>query len=467
MKPANLKIHILMTFIACHMLFGYGFMQVRLPPGNGIPLAELLLAVLILTVNHFTVLSRLGRLALLAPLGIWWGYGLTRAVMGFLEHGIWAFRDASQVIESMFLILAFALTANQERMELVLKWIAVTLMVATAYRLMTPLADTLAEMGPQLTGGSGQTVSLLFSFTREQGGMILIWGAVFLLLFRNHFRAPAAVIDILSGGILIFAIVVLHTRTVYLQILGVLVLLFLTQRKSLYGAARWWPILAIAGAVPLLLGFQLETRFGERLSLDFFVNHFMSMFGSAKDVAVEAAAEGVSMRLGWWAHILERLVSSPGTLLFGLGYGMPLVEFGYAPVGAEMSVDVREPHNSYMSVVARLGLVGFVAWIWMHTQMIRVWWLSMQATKAMGWHVWRQRLILCMAFFLMVWILALGEDGLEKPFIIIPYYFLWGIVLRFAYSLEIAGLLSATPAVSRIGNAAGSVLPLHGAVRQR
>ena len=32
--------------------------------------------------------------------------------------------------------------------------------------------------------------------------------------------------------------------------------------------------------------------------------------------------------------------------------------------------------------------------------------------------------------------LAIGEDGFEKPYNIIPFYFFWGIVLRMAYNLK-------------------------------
>jgi hypothetical protein len=35
-----------------------------------------------------------------------------------------------------------------------------------------------------------------------------------------------------------------------------------------------------------------------------------------------------------------------------------------------------------------------------------------------------------------MFVLAIGEDGFEKPYNVIPFYLLWGIVLRFAYLLE-------------------------------
>jgi hypothetical protein len=36
----------------------------------------------------------------------------------------------------------------------------------------------------------------------------------------------------------------------------------------------------------------------------------------------------------------------------------------------------------------------------------------------------------------VLWVFSLGEDGFEKPYNIIPFYFLWGVVLRFGMLLD-------------------------------
>jgi hypothetical protein len=46
------------------------------------------------------------------------------------------------------------------------------------------------------------------------------------------------------------------------------------------------------------------------------------------------------------------------------------------------------------------------------------------------------RLLILMIFFILVWINAIGEDAFEKPFITIPYYFFWGVVLRMNWYLS-------------------------------
>jgi hypothetical protein len=51
-------------------------------------------------------------------------------------------------------------------------------------------------------------------------------------------------------------------------------------------------------------------------------------------------------------------------------------------------------------------------------------------------------LVLVLAFAILVLISALGEDSLEKPYITIPYYVLWGFVLRLNYLLRTAAVRS-------------------------
>ena len=80
------------------------------------------------------------------------------------------------------------------------------------------------------------------------------------------------------------------------------------------------------------------------------------------------AAEGVAQRLEWWNSIFERMTQDPFNLLLGLGYGVALTDF-YSSGGAV----VREPHNSYITVLARTGIVGAVCWVLIMLSLVRRW----------------------------------------------------------------------------------------------
>ena len=140
---------------------------------------------------------------------------------------------------------------------------------------------------------------------------------------------------------------------------------------------------------------------------------------------------GFPSDLGGGRILYERWTSDTRTFVFGLGYGFPLINFRQ-----HEGITVREPHNSYISIMARLGLLGSLAFIWMHTLMLRVWYRTYRACMRMGWQEGENRLLILMMFFILIWISAIGEDAFEKPYCTIPYYFFWGIVLRMNWHLS-------------------------------
>ena len=159
----------------------------------------------------------------------------------------------------------------------------------------------------------------------------------------------------------------------------------------------------------------------------------MSIFGIGSKGSIGEAAGGVSLRFGWWVRLYDELTSDPATLLSGLGFGVPLTDFRDT-----FGVVAREPHNSIISVVARLGLVGGIAWIWLQAELFRLAYLTHKAARRLGLHDQAQLILLIMAFAALTLASCLGEDTLEKPYNAIPYYALWGVLLRIAYRIRVA-----------------------------
>ena len=173
------------------------------------------------------------------------------------------------------------------------------------------------------------------------------------------------------------------------------------------------------------LDLEIEGRLGQRVSAIFIKNHFLALFGVESE-GVVSAAKGVTQRIEWWSDLLNFWSEQVGSILFGLGYGLPLIDFKI-----QNNVVVREPHNSYISILTRLGVIGAVVWVWIHILLINVWRKAFYLCKENRWRLGENRLLFLMVYFILIWVLAIGEDAFEKPFNAIPYYFFWGIVLRF------------------------------------
>jgi hypothetical protein len=427
MTLVSFRNNLLLLMIGLYLLLDYGFVQVRLPagPATGIPLGEMVLLFFFITINYEKLLARLSETVFLVPFMIWWGLGISRAFADTYVYGFWALRDANHVIESLFLVAGFAFAALPEQLERFFRWLRYILVFICIYAMGFPAKGFLKTLSPKLISGTGHEASLLFNYINTSGLLLLAAVNCFLI---SH--AKKVYYFFIGTFLLGFSMLAFQGRTIYLQIIAIFLASSLYRKGLLFKEIISVLVLISFVAIIPLIGLHFRGRLGQEVSLDFLVNHFFT-FAGVKSEGLEGAAEGVPQRLEWWLNLYKRWTSDTSTFIFGLGYGFPLVDFRYYH-----DIAVREPHNSYISILARLGLSGGLAFIWMHILLVRIWHHTYRACQRMHWQEWEKRLFTLMIFFILVWVYAIGEDALEKPYVTIPYYFFWGIVLRINWHLK-------------------------------
>ncbi len=428
MKPIeHIRNSVLLLMLALYLCLNYGFMLVRIPPshGGGVPVGEVVLLLSLVSINYTRLLYRLSSVIYILPFIVWWIFGISSAIYATGSHGMWALRDATNILESLFILVGFAFAGNFAGIEQLFRWLPKILFAVSVYSLGYLFQGSLQSYSPVIMAGSGQIVSIFFQYINTS--MMLLMAASFLMLYytRSNFVQLLAI-----PFIVIYTVLLFQSRTVYLQVIA-LVLLFVIYKRELIGKGAVYFLVGLGGIALLpLSGIQIEGRLGQVASFDFIWRHFAAIWGVASH-GLEGSAAGVAQRLDWWLIIYHRLISSPSTFLFGLGFGMPLVDFLYYG-----GITVREPHNSVISVFARVGLLGGFCFLWMHLQMIRVWRVSYKTCCRLGWGEWQNRLLILMVYFVLIWVFSIGEDALEKPFNAIPYYFFWGVVLRINWHIN-------------------------------
>jgi hypothetical protein len=425
---ARLRVSVVMLMVTLYLVFNYGFMQLRFPPvvGGGVPLGEIVLIAMLVGINYTATLGRLAATVYLGPFLLWWLYAIGRAVIDARSHGIWALRDAVHAIESLFLLVGFAMVARPALLDQAIGWLPRIALAGALYGLSVMVRELVWEVSPLITTGAGLEIPLFGMYSNT--AILLVLAATWLMLTRGHEVLPNLAAVFLLG----FALFVFQQRTVYLTLIAVLTFLAF-RRRSHIGTALFslYVLLLFAAALPVL-GISIHGRLGEAASLEFLGRHFLAIFGISDDPhgAISSAAAGVDLRLRWWWAIYDDLVAHPLNLLMGLGYGIPLTDMG------TIAGPVREPHNSYISIIARTGLIGAVAWTWMHLLLLGAWRRALARCREIGWNRGADVLLVAMVYFIAVWVLSLGEDGFEKPYNTIPYYVFMGIVLRMAYMLD-------------------------------
>ena len=427
MTLVDIRNNLLLLVVGLYLLLNVGFMQVRIPPtaGSGIPIGELVLLISLMTINYQKLIQRTSAVISLIPFLIWWILGLSSAFISSSEHGFWALRDASHVIESLFLVVGFAFSERPQTFDRFFILLNKFLIFTCIYELGYPFRETLQSLSPTFIAGAGYKVSLLFNYT---SALLLQYVCYCFLLFASTKSNKSLIYYSVATFLLGFTAFIYQARTIYLQLVAVSSLIFFFRRRTFSRVIIIILILFSFLVIMPKVGLHFKGRISE-VSLEFFINHFLAI-GGVENEGVEGAARGVPQRLGWWWDLYERWTSDTSTFLFGLGYGFPLINFQQ-----NQNITVREPHNSYISILARLGLSGGLAFVWMHILMLCVWYRTYKACERMAWQEGENRLLTFMVFFILTWVGSIGEDAFEKPYFAIPYYFFWGMVLRMNWHL--------------------------------
>lgn len=426
----NLKISILLLLIAGYLVFSYSFMQLRIPPtGVGAPLGELALASILFTVNVPKVLSRIGTVMPLPLLLFWWSWGFARLIVDAIGEGLWAFRDATQLIETLYIVVGFALFVGPEQTSRLSRWLRGIIIVSCLYGLLFVVGNTLAAISPTLSGGSGQAIPILGTFATS--GTMLLLGAFYCMTLPRGSGFSSLWPTLTAGFLVSYAIVVMQTRTIYLQLLCLAALMLVFRPSALRRLGFAIPVLCFAVTIATVFEIRVAGRLSSEISWSFLWDHVQSIFGVGSKGGVGEAAAGVPLRLGWWLRLYQELTSDPVALVSGLGFGIALTDFRDT-----LGTLAREPHNSVISVFGRLGVVGGICWLWIQIALFRVGYHAYHACARLRRSEESRLVLLTMALAVLILAGCLGEDIMEKPYHAVPYYALWGVVLRIAYNVR-------------------------------
>jgi hypothetical protein len=166
------------------------------------------------------------------------------------------------------------------------------------------------------------------------------------------------------------------------------------------------------------LGLEVEGRIGP-VGLKFLEEHAESIFLVADSPAVGSIYD----REDWSANVWGRITSSTTNLLVGEGYGRPLIDYE-----GKQGVPVRQPHNTHLSILARLGLVGIVFWLTFNLSILRRFLRALrsplvQRDKSYSLILW------LFTFYVLDMITAAVQPHLEFSHGSMPLYFFVGFAL--------------------------------------
>ncbi len=406
------------------LLFNYGFQMIRVPPsGIGLPLAEIMLAFVLLKANVAVMFRKLRTIFNVEVFVIYFIYFSIRVFFGYLDNGISAVRDGLPVFESMYIFVGFHLARNAQTNNIIKKYMVYTSILICLYILLYPFANDLKSFIPHLTSYQGIPVPIFFNYTNTT--LVALMAAAWSIeqYYSDGYRRRYIIFSVM----LILAILIfLPSRTLFLMI--IVFGLLIGIRGSMNSLLKVIPFI-FTGVVFFILviksDINIQGKFGDSLSIDSYVQLFTEILFDSEEGNISS---GIGGRIVWWESVIHRTTDSLVGLLFGLGYGVPLIDFrGF------QGVVVSEPHNTLVSVFGRAGLIGLGLFILVQVQILKIVYFAFKRASDSTIH--KNNMILPITMLLLGTLTnSLGESPFVMPFYAVPYYFFAGCLMRYNYN---------------------------------
>lgn len=416
---------ITLSSVTGYVVLNYGFENLNLPVGplRFLPLGELLMGVgLLLAVRRYPhaefreTLRDPSMVCILALLLL----TMVHLVSDVPQYGLYALRDATSSFEAVFLLVGMVWAARERTVELLCKWLMVLFILTLLYAYTFPWTDRIQDWSPAF--GPFHPVPLLGNYQElslylVSGALFCLWVAPTVYKWPRWILASLAVAQLAGLG-------VLQSRTMLVGIGLVLVSLFLlreTKRMSqfFFIIASGLGTLVLLVALISAVGLKVQGRLGpvDMTSLENEVRSIWPYTTESQQLGHE------SDRKAWYGEVWNKLQSSPSHILFGVGYGMPLIDFM-----SETGQPIRQPHNSSMNVFGRLGLLGLSIWVLFVVGLLKRLWHGVQEAVQRGAISCPLRLWF-LAFAILGLLVSMVQPYFEFSHSAIPFYFLMGVAL--------------------------------------
>jgi hypothetical protein len=412
---------LMVTALAGFIVLSYGFANFTVP-GTFIPVGHLLMftALLLALPGQGWVVQQFMR----EPVVWWWGgllaLTLYHVVVELPRYGTYTIRDASMVVEGVFLFLGYLWASKAGSEHSFMKAMAVVFVLAAIHLLTSPYCSLLQAVSPM--SGIFQPIPLWNCFSPPEflaTGLLFFW-----LVGRTAFGWPVALIwSLMLLGL--FGLLMAQVRSTYVGLATALLtplVLGISQGLSrrilqlLVGLLVFGMVTFFALA---LSGITLSGRLGA-VDLDFFGVYLRSF--TEDDVP---GASTRDWRLAQWMNVVQTTAEQPTTLMMGQGFGVPLTDLINT-----RGIIVRQPHSIHVSIFGRLGLFGVIAWLLLLMSFFGRGYASLRSNQQ-AWGTLRYQAVAWLLLSHVVFIVSASFGTLiEFSDGAIPFYVLMGFTLR-------------------------------------
>jgi len=409
--------------LMAYAFFDRGFAWLHIP-GTPLFIGEivLLLGLAAMLSQPTPMLAAIRRSPPLKLLGLFMAWGLALLLFLGLEHGIDAVRDSAiWYYGGVALLTLFLILSNPQRLQRWMSGFARLIPWLIGWLFVAVILDAMFGSDGPLTPDSQVSI---FAHSPGNAGVIAVVCLAFVWLVDGDstFFTPSQRLAITAAaGALLLFVGLKNRGGLVAGIIGVAAILFFMNKR------RTQLLVILVGVATLLASVALVSQasvalFGDReVSAEQFIDNITSIVSPGSGGRSQTTT--TEWRLELWTRVLSDVNSE-----------FPITGYGPGPdlgkiynVTTNIDVPLRNPHNSHVGVIARLGWVGFGLWFLMWG----VWALLLLDLRSRLAHSGRRREAGVVAVLItgvgMILVNAVFDPTLEGPQVGMWLWFFFGL----------------------------------------
>ena len=395
-----------MLFIVfSNFFFGWAFQNFTI---SFVPIVYVFLLLLLLNSKLSTNLKILQDVGLLNIFLFYLMYNLVKLSINYFEYGLVAIRDGTFVLDSLFILVSLSFFSSIE--PTITKILKICFLYSFMFILFWFIRDSVIFLSPTITSPLGGQTNLFFNFStiNVTCGFFAFYSYLFLDSNNKKF--------IYFLFFLIFSLILLPKRMIYVWYISAFLYLIFIDKKNINFTFKLLSVFIVFYIIDLIGIFSIF-KVKEINFFDFFKSHLLSTIPTYEINNIDDFFVGTQSTVSWridkWTMTISNVMATFNTFLFGLPFGVSLTDF-YNTQGMQ----TREPHNLYITIFARTGLIGFILFSILHFKIIRILYKAYIKSLILRNKATNKLMILFMMYVLFIF----GGGGISSSILSATYH---------------------------------------------
>jgi hypothetical protein len=395
-----------MLFIVfSNFFFGWAFQNFTI---SFVPIVYVFLLLLLLNSKLSTNLKILQDVGLLNIFLFYLMYNLVKLSINYFEYGLVAVRDGTFVLDSLFVLVSLSFFSSIE--PTITKILKICFLYSFMFILFWFIRDSVIFLSPTITSPLGGQTNLFFNFStiNVTCGFFAFYSYLFLDSNNKKF--------IYFLFFLIFSLILLPKRMIYIWYISAFLYLIFIDKKNINFTFKLLSVFIVFYIIDLIGIFSIFKVKGIDF-FDFFKSHLLSTIPTYEINNIDDFFVGTQSTVSWridkWTKTISNVMATFNTFLFGLPFGVPLTDF-YNTQGMQ----TREPHNLYITIFARTGLIGSILFSILHFKIIRILYKAYIKSLILKNKATNKLMILFMMYVLFIF----GGGGISSSILSATYH---------------------------------------------